>query len=206
MATKVYPLGSYLLREHSNMKKNMFWLKFWGWTCMPCCCMGCICILPAKLYEDLVKDVSKIVKIYTAPFLNKLAKGISDQQKIFLEATLSVNSTTTKIFPDVSLLDVLYVAQPNIQKMMPFDYNYKLFDALDEKNVDKKKYIMDIYKVYKGNGGDENYIIFGLPEYLARFHDISSNFMLKTFKLISSETQLSVFIFSHKASVFPEDV
>jgi hypothetical protein len=195
MPAKIYPEGSYLLRFSKEFKSNIFWGKFWGWMCMPVCCMGCICLLPAKIFEALIEDIQKIIKIYTPHGLTNLARRISDEQSIFMEACNIVNSKTQYIFPDVNLVDVICVMRPNLKSMLSMLYVY---DILGMNKQSKDAYLSQIYQEYTAKGGNENVIIYGLPEYLSRFNDPTCDKMLNLFKKLASETQLSNFVFSHR--------
>ena len=194
LSPKIYPEGSYLLRFSKELRKNLFWGNFWGWLCMPVCCMGCICLLPAKIYEVLVEDIKKIIKIYTPDGLSRLSRKISIEHTLFLEACVIVNATSGNIFPDVNLVDVLCVVNSNLKTMLSMFYLFEL--GFNKKNKDE--YLLKIYQEYTAKGGNENVIIYGLPEYLARFYDPTCDKMLTLFNKIARETQLSCFVMAHR--------
>ena len=194
---KIHPEGSILLKTLSNIEKNLFWAKFWGWLCMPVCCMGCICIIPAKVYEELIIDLKKIIKLYTPKKLEIIAKDISREQSIFIDACIEINKTCEQIYPNTTLYDALCVTIPNFKTMIGISSRSRDYVS----NVDKvaaDAYASKAYSVYIEKGGDINSVIYGLPEYLCTIYDPTCDTMSNLYKKIYTNTQLSQYVLSHK--------
>ena len=189
--------GSYLVNSYKETRKALFWAKFWGWLCIPCCCMGCICLAPATVMSSMLEDLAKLIKIYTPEKLKEVAKDIDIEQDLFIQACNVVNVKATKVFPNIKLMDCLCLIDKKLESML--DYYSSSFDYFGNK-AEKDAYMTLVYNTYIELGGNVNVIVFGYPEYMARFNDPTSDKMMVIFHKLTTKTQLASFVFSYTSS------
>ena len=188
--------GSYLVNSYNETRKALFWAKFWGWICVPCCCIGCMCLAPATILSGMIDDLSAIIKIYTSDKLKTISRDIDYEQDIFIQACNNVNAIALSVFPNIQLIDCMCVVDKKLGSMLEYKANFDLF--ISSNKSEKDAYMIKVFTEYVKLEGNTKVIIYGYPEYMARIYDPTSDLMTNIFRKLSSKTQLASFVFSHE--------
>lgn len=189
---KCYPSdvpGSRLVADFKSYDRWSCAGKWVGGLCIPFCCMGLTCWIPAKTAEIELKPMKTVIDKYTAPILDKLRIAVDREQSLFLRACMNVNNVTqTSIYPETTLLDAICSFDERIKKIIA-KYAYLRF--IDKDLEDRKRYEQQVYEEYINIGGNPAFVLYGLPEYLCIIYEPTGILALSYFRDIATNTQLS---------------
>ena len=186
MHSKIYPDQSVLNRRLRIFKKrslfeNMFCIPFGYVTAM----------------DILKKDIENVIQFYTPAFLEKIALDISREQDIFIRAFMvhvDQSNLCKDMLNDIQLIDIICAHNNKLKRMLSLQNNkYYSKDLL----IKKKDYVEKMYIEYKRLGGNDNVIIYGLPEYIARIYDMRRDDIQIVYKLLARDSYLRQFVLSH---------
>lgn len=158
---------SAIVATAKSQAKTTFWLKFFGWLCVPMCCLGFACIGSAMLTEEIKDKFNKLIDFYGGiNHVRMIAVRVRIEANLFRRAVTKVNKEVSPriIISDINLVTVIKDMVPTFKAVCP-----RSFDG--EHNTNYSKAIWDAYLEM---GGNYHAVIYGLVEYMCTISDPTS--------------------------------
>ena len=140
----------------------------------------------------LIKDIERVINFYTPIALYQMSHNISKELAI-LDRAVMLLSEKEKIDPihldilkDVQLIDIVCHYNTHLKDLLSIQQYVYYSKDIWIKNLE---FTTKIYQIYKDLGGNENVVIFGLAEFLARTYDIQRDDIQIIYKLLQSVEQ-----------------
>ncbi len=192
--------SSRIVTAFKSQKQSSVWSWICGVLCCPFFCSGLVCCMNAIHMEEILTELRNIIAFYTAPVLSQLREKVDKEQKLFLDACMTVNTMTEGkyIISNIRLIDVIRKTDTTIASWVLQPNTIASVFKVDLDNEGTTKYIIDVFTEYIRIGGNVSVIMYGLPEYLAIVMDPTCDAMLRTYKNIMCDTQMYRFICQHK--------
>lgn len=180
MCTPTKKMPSALVAAFQSTKRNIFWAKFMGYLCMPCCCVGMACLLGATEPDAILKVLKHVIAFYgDKDNCKRLSQMVAKEQAIFRECIGKVNSTINPACIDtkIHLLQLICMMDAKfgaIHGNDKFSLSLSLFLVDDQKKRMQEQYYSELWAAYKAMGGNEHVIMYGIGEYICDMYDASS--------------------------------
>lgn len=161
--TMAPPRTSLLLTEAASARSQARCVRCLGWSCVPCCCVGCLCLMQVGEVDAQLRRADAIVAFYGgAEGCKAAADGVRREQGLFIDAVNRVRALGGPVYPGVTLLDCLAYADAsgNLARALPNRV------WLTRSSGARDQYLAAVHAEYVALGGDGRRVIFGLPEYL----------------------------------------
>jgi hypothetical protein len=191
--------GSRLIASYTSHNKISFWGKFVGTLCCPFCCIGLVCYIPAFALKEVLSSLRNIIAYYSAPILHKLRPMIDREQKLFMDACLTVNAMSDgqSIVAELRLIDCIRNNNEMVNSIVKTPSMLTQRFITDKNKLGRSEYMNNVYEEYMKQG-NPSVVIYGFPEYLAIIMDPTSDSMVQLYESVMNDTQLSRLVKTHK--------
>lgn len=198
-------MTSAILDAYRINTKTRMMLKCFGWTCIPCCCVGASCIVAAEEYTPATTYLKNTIDTYGG---NKNCKEIGakvrEELAKFRKAVTAVNTYVSPqiINPNMTLFDVICKMEPKINAICTSSNSLDFYRFFKNDNDTATAYATAIWLEYTNiQGGNYHVIAYGLMEYQCMFYEATSMIGKVSYHLLdkfSTDTALRVECLSHK--------
>jgi hypothetical protein len=195
---------SKIVASWKKYNSYILWSQCVGWTCMPLCCLGLVCLAPSYALKEGVVKLRKVIDLYGEDTLHRLAGLVLNQNEIFLRACDNVNKmdlnkvdlnkmdlNKTDILPNLTLLETISHGNNEVGII--------LSSRLEFTSPSKKTYKTRVYEEWLLQGGNIDIVVFGLPELICLSHDPTSIKVMEYIDKLAYPTQLKNLVMSHRA-------
>lgn len=190
---------STLVALYYKKKQEMLRFKIKGLICFPCgyweyyrC---------GKEIEKSYSHVEKVIQLYTETTLDLISPLVLTQHKIFMQACTDTNKEipSEAIFANIDLIDVICSMDSQAHDLVQSCCTRRSSFP----NIDKINYMRTIYDKYKELGGDEEVVLYGMPEYFALVDDpVALDLLQLCEKFAESKSEMRNFAMKYKSAVF----
>jgi len=192
---KVEPMRnteSSIIKAMKVCDKQAFWLKFSGWLCIPCCCIGAACLAVGYIPAAFVEKFTEVITFYGGKdAVRALAELVQKEIRIFRDAVTEVNNSVDPhdIRANIDLFDVICDQEPKINALRSNSYILSGHD---------KNYSKLVWDAYQKHGGNYHVVVYGLIEYMCIKYEPTCSIVEVYLNSITSDTSLRVEVLSHK--------
>lgn len=157
-----------LIEQAANKtKSDTLWAKIGGYLCLPCCCLGLVCLGMSEEYNGESLLYSRLVVFYGGEVLTRtIAQKVRAEMALFSQAVIAINKTCDplKIENNLTLIELVKEFNPKFKTLTKSSYS-SLFDALENLEYRKDKiYKQLVWDYYIAIGGNMNTVVYGFIE------------------------------------------
>ena len=181
------PSVSYIELAAKSTKSTNFWLKFWGYLCIPACCVGCVCLGVSLEIGEIALLYSKLVDFYGGVIIaRQMANRIRIQKQIFKEAVIHVNNTFENIDPNLTIFDLVRKYNHRFNAVFAQDTLESMFNS----SAHYTAYYKAVWDTFIEMQGNPNTVIYGFIECILENVDPTSLKAIYYAKLIINNISL----------------